>query len=122
MHRYGHGYRIWIDGAHYPFFIPSAYYHHDRFRVGLSIRLGGYYNTGGYYDYYDGASAGTLIGVVESVDYRRGTFVIRNDATGSFVTVVMTGRSFDVRPGDYVRLSGDWTRSGVFQAYDIYFN
>lgn len=121
-YRHGHGYHVWIHGVHYPFFIPSAYYHHNRFRVGLFIRLGGYYNNAGYYDYYGGASAGTLYGVVESVDYRRGTFVLRNDATGSFVTVVMTGRSVDVRPGDSVELSGDWTRSGLFQAYDVYFN
>ena len=124
--RHGGGYRVWIAGAHYPFFIPDRYYHHDRFRVGLTINLGGYYNRGGYYDYYDGynagrgTSAGALLGVVESVDYRRGTFVVRNDATGSFVTVIMSRRQEDVRPGDYVEISGDWTRSGLFEAYDVY--
>lgn len=123
--RHGGGYRVWIAGAHYPFFIPDRYYHHDRFRVGLTINLGGYYNRGGYYDYYDGynagvTSAGALRGVVESVDYRRGTFVVRNDATGSFVTVIMSRRQEDVRPGDYVEISGDWTRSGLFEAYDVY--
>ena len=124
--RYGSGYRVWVVGANYPFFVPLAYYRHDRFRVGVSIQLGGYYNPGGYYDYYDGVydgraySRGDLRGVVESVDYRRDTFVVRNDASGSFVTVVARDRRRDdVRPGDYVEIAGDWTRSGVFQAYQV---
>jgi hypothetical protein len=126
VHPYNGGYRVYIVGSPYPFFIPSAYWRYDRFRVGLSIRLGGYYNPLGYYDYYDGYSdnrgysEGTLRGVVESVDYRRDTFVVRNDASGSFVTVVMRDRRDDnVRAGDYVELYGDWTRSGVFQATDV---
>jgi len=99
----------------------------------LTIGLGGYYNPLGYYDYYDGYdrgyndnrgyidsranSGGTLRGTVESVDYRSNTFVIRNEATGSFVTIEMRQRLTDVKAGDYVELSGDWTRSGVFEAY-----
>lgn len=121
-HRHGNGYRVYIVGVPYPFFVPDAYWRHDRFRVGLSIRLGGYYNDLGYYDYYDGRgySSGGIRGIVESVDYRRDTFVVRNEATGSFVTVVMRDRRPDnVRAGDYVELYGDWTRSGVFQAYDV---
>lgn len=117
--RYGGGYRVWIHGASYPFYIPLAHYRHDRFRVGLSIHLGGYYNPLGYYDYYDGTSDGELRGTVESVDYRDDTFVVRNDATGSFVTVVARDRGTDVRPGDYVELSGEWTRGGAFQAWDV---
>lgn len=125
--RYGNGYRVWVIGAPYPFYVPLSHWHRDRFRIGLTIGIGGYYNPGGYYDYYDGyydgynraASRGELRGVVESVDYRRDTFVVRNDATGSFVTVVMRDRRGDVRAGDYVEVSGDWTRSGVFTAYDV---
>jgi hypothetical protein len=127
MHRYGGGYRVWIIGAPYPFFVPDAYYHRNRFRVGLTIRLGGYYNPLGYYDYYDGYgsydrrphSSATLRGVVESVDDRRGTFVIRNEATGSFVTIGARDRRRDVRPGDYVEVYGGWNRSGLFDAYDV---
>jgi len=128
------GFRIWIGGAPFPFFVPSAFYYRNHFRLGLTIGLGGYYNPLGYYDYYDGYdggyygydrgyydargySNGTLRGTVESVDYRRNTFVIRNEATGSFVTIEMRQRLTDVRAGDYVELSGDWTRSGVFEAY-----
>ena len=121
VRRHGGGYRVWVHGARYPFFIPSAHYHRDRFRVGLMISLGGYYNRRGYYDYYDGRSysRGELRGVVESVDYRRDTFVVRNEATGSFVTVVNRDRRREVRPGDYVEIYGDWTRSGFLRAYDV---
>lgn len=122
--RYGGGYRVWVGGAPYPFYVPLSHWRHDRFRVGLVINLGGYYRDG-YYDYYDGydyraTSRGDLRGVVESVDYRRDTFVVRNEASGSFVTVVARDRrARDVRPGDYVELSGSWTRGGVFSAYDV---
>lgn len=124
VHRHGRGYRVYVHGARYPFFVPDRYYHRDRFRIGLSIRLGGYYNPGGYYDYYDGryaSSRADLTGVVESVDYRRNTFVMRNDATGSFVTVFMRDRDArrELRSGDYVEVYGDWSRNGLFQAYDI---
>ncbi|MEA2571289.1 MAG: hypothetical protein QOI24_3290 [Acidobacteriota bacterium] len=125
--RYNGGYRVWIVGAPYPFFIPEARFRlFPHFGIGLDIRLGGYYNSAGYYDYYDGPagvySEGSLRGVVETVDYRRGTFVLRDDRSGNFVTSVMTGgdrRWDDLRPGDYVEVSGDWTRSGVFQAYRL---
>jgi hypothetical protein len=124
---YRGGYRVWVGGAPYPFFIPSSYWHRDRFRVGLFINLGGYYNPLGYYDYYDdyydgrATSAGYLRGVVESVDHRGDTFVIRNEATGSFVTVVTRDRRDQVRAGDYVELDGHWARSGVFQARRVEF-
>jgi hypothetical protein len=129
VYPYGGGYRVWLTGCQYPFYIPAFYYNRSRFRVGVSIALGGYYNSRGYYDYYDGyddgyydnrTSRGELRGVVESVDYRRETFVVRNEATGSFVTVVMRDRGRDpVRSGDYVELGGDWTRSGLFEAYRV---
>lgn len=118
--RHGDIYRVWVSGAHYPFHIPKAHYHRDRFRVGVVVNLGGYYNPRGYYDYYDGRSysRGALRGTVESVDYRRDTFVVRNSATGNYITVVSRDRRFDVRPGDFVELYGGWSR-GVFQANDI---
>jgi hypothetical protein len=120
FHRHGNGYRVWVHGAPYPFFVPLSHWHHDRFRVGLMIRLGGWYNDAGYYDYYDGRSSGELYGIVESVDYRRNTFVVQNEATGSFVTVYTRDYEADrLRPGDVVELYGDWTRSGVFQARDV---
>jgi hypothetical protein len=130
VYPYGGGYRVWLTGCQYPFYIPSSHYHRDRFRIGLTIALGGIYNSRGYYDYYDDydrdryydvrSSRGELRGVVESVDYRRETFVVRNEATGSFVTVIHGDRGRDpVRAGDYVELGGDWTRSGAFEAYRV---
>ena len=116
---YRGGYHVWVGGARYPFFVPHSYYNRNRFRIGLMINLGGYYNPAGYYDYYDGRSRGDLRGTVESVDYRRDTFVVRNDATGSFVTVISRDRRQNLRPGDYVEVEGAWTRSGVFTAYDV---
>ena len=130
VHRHGSGYRVFIHGSRYPFFIPLSHYHRDRFRVGLFINLGGYYNPLGYYDYYDYGrydsryydrrTRGEIRGTVESVDYRRNTFVIRNEATDSFVTVIDRERREDIRPGDYVELYGEWSsRSGVFEARDV---
>lgn len=121
VHRHGDGYRVWVHGAHYPFYVPARYYHRDRFRIGLMIRIGGWYNDRGYYDYYDGRrSSAEIYGVVESVDYRRNTFVVSNEATGNFVTVVARGREADrLRAGDYVELDGQWTRSGYFEARDV---
>ncbi|HEX2123677.1 MAG TPA: hypothetical protein VHL59_18755, partial [Thermoanaerobaculia bacterium] len=122
---YRGGYHVWIGGAPYPFFIPSAHYHRHRFRIGVVIGLGGYYNPLGYYDYYDQpysystSARGEMSGTVESVDYRRSTFVMRNDATGSFVTIHSRDRNVDVRPGDYVEVRGNWRRSGLFEAYDV---
>jgi hypothetical protein len=136
--RFGSGFRVWIVGAPYPFFIPEARFRlFPHFRVGLSIRLGGYYNPLGYYDYYDGPYdggsyydgysspayvSGDLTGIVESVDYRRGTVLIRDRGSDRIVSVVMRGddpRFGDFRIGDYVELSGDWTRIGTFEAYRI---
>lgn len=123
------GFRVYVAGAPFPFFVSDAFYRLNHWRVGVTIGLGGYYNPAGYYDYYDGPydgyngggaySAGALRGTVESVDYRRDTFVVRNEATGSFVTVASRSRRDSVRPGDFVEISGDWTRSGIFDAYRV---
>ena len=84
------GYRIWVDGGRFPVWIPEARISlFPRLRVGLSLRFGGYYDPLGYleaYDYYNDGyygggyggsaySSGLLRGVVETVDYRRGTLV-----------------------------------------------
>ena len=125
VERYRGGYNVWIGGGQYPFFIGADRWSRFPVRVGLSIRLGGYWNPSGYYDVYDVgsyATAGNLHGVVETVDYRRGTLVMREDVSGSFVTVVMRGndpRFGGLRQGDYIDLTGAWNRSGVFDAYNV---
>lgn len=132
---YGGGYHVWLDGAAYPFHVPRAYWSPDRFRVGVTIGLGGYYNPLGYYDYWDGyrhrspyyrgsrgLSDPDLLGVVDRVDYARDTFVIRDDATGELFTIVLRNRRESLPGvGDYVAVRGDWTTQGYFRAYDVDF-
>lgn len=131
IERWNGGYRVWLGGLSYPYFVPEARFRAFGWRVGLSIHLGGFWNPLGYYDYYDAGpygyypttvtSTGYLRGVVDSVDYRRGSLVIRDDASGNFVTVMMRGSDprFDsLRNGDYVDLSGDWVR-GYFEALSV---
>jgi hypothetical protein len=123
------GYRVWVDGGRFPVWIPEARISlFPHLRLGLSLNFGGYYDPRGYleaYDYYNdgygygnvGAySSGILRGVVETVDYRRGTLVLRDDVSGSFVTTLIRDRRIEsLRPGDYAEISGDWTRAGVFE-------
>lgn len=134
INRYQHergGYRVWLDGGRFPVWIPEERIGlFPRLRVGLSIRFGGYYDPLGYldaYDYYNDGyygggygrsaySSGLLRGVVETVDYRRGTLVLRDDVSGSFVTTLIRDRRLEsLRPGDYAEIAGDWTRAGVFE-------
>ena len=123
--RFGGGYRVWLGGVAVPFFIPEAHFRRfPRFSVGLDLRLGGYYNPRGYYDYYDAPSytTGGLRGQVESVDLRRGRLIVHDEVSNAFVTVEMRDddrRLDDVRFGDYIELSGDWTRIGTFIAYRV---
>ena len=127
VERFGGGFRVWVGGAPYPFFINGERWSRFPIRVGLGIRLGGYWNPLGYYNAYDVgpyaySTSGDIHGVVESVDYRRGTAVLRDDVSGSFITVLMRGndpRLGDLRTGDYVDLSGAWNRYGVFDAYNV---
>lgn len=132
---YHGGYRVWVGAAPYPFFVASGAWGHYPLRVGLNVSFGGYYNPyygyynvynygpyGSPYGYYNYGTAGDIHGLVQAVDYRRGTAVIRDDVTGSFITVVMRGndpRLGSMRPGDYADLSGSWNRSGVFTAYNV---
>lgn len=135
--RWGGGYRVWVGGAGYPFYVPLAHWSPGRFRIGLSIRLGGYYNPLGYYEYYDGYSDGyragsynssrvyntvELSGIVEDYDYRRRTALIRDDATDALVTVYMRSRDArlnHLRAGDYIELEGGW-KGGLFEAYRVF--
>lgn len=134
---YRGGYRVWIDGARYPFLVPASEFRSNPIRVGRIIDLGGYYNRGGYYDYYcfdcyrrysserrGGEKKfryGTVRGKVESVDEQHGTFIIIAEGNDSPVTVRRgedrgIGR---IRAGDYLEVDGEWTRTGYFDALRI---
>jgi hypothetical protein len=134
------GYRINVDRGGQSYWVPSSHLRGHNLSVGISIRLGGVFRGGlvyvddlgwldGAYGYNDGSGYrdGYLRGVVDRVDYRRGILVLRDNATGRFVTVNMDrldrrsrGADLsDLRRGDSVTLAGDWTRGGVFQAYRV---
>jgi len=140
--RYGNGYRVWVGGATYPFFVPLSYWDPWRFRVGVSINLGGWWNPLGYYDYYDGYTDGyrdsyyrnddyrdgrvyrteQISGRVEDYDYRRRVALIRDDVTDRLVTVYMHSRDArlnHLRPGDYIEIEGGW-KNGIFEAYRVF--
>lgn len=122
------GYRVWIGGGRDAYWVPEARFRLYPLRVGLSVRFGGLWDPLGYWnvDYVGPMSgpyavSGDLSGIVESVDYGRGVLVLRDIASGAFVTVALTGndpRLFDLRRGDFVDLSGVWSR-GLFRAYNL---
>lgn len=140
------GYRVWVGGGRYPYWVPASRLGRHQLRVGIDIRLGGIFN-GSYVDvdalgwpgdpyyndgYYDGGGYnnggyddGYLAGRVERIDYRYGTLLLRDDRSGRTVQVDMRptsgrrGLDFgDVRRGDRIALEGSWDR-GYFHAYRI---
>ncbi|HEY6842527.1 MAG TPA: hypothetical protein VI391_00030, partial [Thermoanaerobaculia bacterium] len=123
---YRGGFRVWIGGAPYPFFVGADLFRHFGIRIGAVLSLGGYWDPLGYYNVYNvgpyAYSQGDLRGVVENVDYYRRTVVVRDDVSGAFVTGSLRGgdpRLGSLRPGDYVDLTGAWDRAGYFNAYNL---
>jgi hypothetical protein len=137
------GYRVHFDGVRESYWIPASRFGrgHD-LRIGASLRLGGIFRGGivnvdvldwnnyGYDPYYGGgytsAGYGGIGGVVERVDYRTGYLLLRDSREGRSFEVDMrdTLRASrvdfgDLRPGDYVELSGSWLRNGTFAAARI---
>jgi hypothetical protein len=130
------GYRVRLDNDSRSYWVPqSAFGNRARdLRVGVSIGLGGVFRGGsiyvdavswpgdgyGYRDGY-GYDGGYLRGVVERVDYRDNALRIRDNRSGRIVTVDVNGRYGrdelrGLRRGDFVELSGQWLRGGVFGA------
>ena len=131
------GYRVWLSGWGYPFFVPYSFWDPFRFRIGLFIGLPAYYDPYGYYSvyggpgayvpgYYDGAYVGTydggrydsgrytsVSGTVQSVDLSSGIVTIEDSRTRRIVSALLPPRDNrvdDIRPGDFIELSGDWVR------------
>jgi len=120
---YNHGYRVWIHGSPYPYYVPAAYWRPGYFNVGMTIRVGGYYNASGWYDYYGDYECNSIAekrmrGVVEDIDYRHGRILL-DVVGGGEVTIDVRDRYEDVRPGDYVVVYGNWNRWGRFVAIDV---
>jgi hypothetical protein len=134
--RENNGYRVRLDRGQ-SFFVPESYYrgHSSNFRLGVSINLGGifrggdiYVDAGGYpvnagYGAYDN---GTIRGVVDRVDYRTGIVWLRDDASGRLIEADMRAagqysrtNAGDLRPGDFVELSGQWVRGNIFAVTQV---
>jgi hypothetical protein len=123
------GYRVQLDRGQ-SFWVPQSTFGNRArdLRVGVSINLGGIFRGGSIYadavswpGQYDGGYAnGFVRGVVERVDYRNGTVWLQDDASGRLITADVNGRSLrNLRPGEYVELSGQWIRGGVFDVANI---
>jgi hypothetical protein len=128
------GYRVWLGGWGYPFFVPYRYYNPYRFHLGLFIGFNAFYDPLGYYNVYDGPpvyssgaydryddrySNSVLRGIVESVDLSSGHVVINDDSSRRVVTALLPPRDRrvdEIRPGDYVEFSGTWVRG---RGYDF---
>jgi hypothetical protein len=133
------GYRVHLDRDSRSFWIPESRFRNGSgLRVGLSLSLGGIFNGGlidvdainypGAYGYaavpvYD---QGYITGVVDRIDYRTNTILVRDEASGRFINVDMrtAGRTSgidarNVQPGDYLTLTGQWDRGGVFEAFRV---
>lgn len=121
---YHGGYRVWLGGWGYPFFVPYRFWDPFRFRVGLFIGFPAFYDPYGYYSvygpgYYGGYSDGyndryrdtTIAGTVQSIDLQSGVVTIDDNRSRRIIAALLPPRDNrvdDIHPGDYVVLSGDW--------------
>jgi hypothetical protein len=127
------GYRVNLDRGGYSYWVPSSRLGGRNLSVGINVNLGGVFRGGVIYVDDLGWPDRTVVvqgravrGVVDRVDYRRGILEIRDESSGRRVTVDMVrvdrrGRVGldDLRRGDYVTISGDWSRGGIFEAYRV---
>lgn len=125
------GYRVYLDQDQRSFWVPASRLDRE-LRVGLNVGFGGIFNGGlvtvdavtwpdavGYGNGYGRGNRQTvaLSGFVQRVDYRAGTFWVRDGRT--VTRVVANGNLRSVRRGDRVALEGRWQRDGDFTAYRI---
>ncbi|HEX7828149.1 MAG TPA: DUF5666 domain-containing protein, partial [Thermoanaerobaculia bacterium] len=122
---------VQIDNQRHSYWIPASRMRNRRndLRVGVSIVLGGVFR-GGRIDVDNigwaddrGYNDNFVRGTVERIDRRDGVLILRESRGGRTIEVDMTDtrRSnrvdfADLRRGDYVELSGDWSRNGLFVA------
>jgi len=122
------GYRVQLDRGE-SFWVPQAKFGNRArdLRVGVSITLGGVFRGGSIYadavswpDYGYGYREAFVRGLVERVDYRTGTVWLRDNASGRMIAADVNGRSLRaLHRGEYVELSGQWIRGGVFDVARI---
>ncbi|MEA2329108.1 MAG: hypothetical protein QOE68_4067 [Thermoanaerobaculia bacterium] len=123
------GYRVQLDRGQW-FWVPQSTFGNRArdLRVGVSITLGGIFRGGSIYadavswpgQYGNGYDQGFIRGVVDRVDYRTGTVWLRDAASGRLIAADVNGRSLrTLRRGEYVELTGQWIRGGVFDVARI---
>ena len=123
------GYRVQLDRGGYSYWVPERALR-DRsrdFRVGVSVRFGGIFRGGVIIvDVVDWAGIDRLRGTVERIDDRAGILLLREERTGRLIRADLDGnvrhRPFDhhnLQRGDFVVLSGHWTRGGGFDVDGI---
>jgi len=129
---YHGGYRVWLGGWGYPFFVPYRFYDPFRFRIGLFVGFNAFYDPLGYYSVYgwpgyypgyypyayppaayvgtyrdgnyDGYNDSVVRGVVESIDLHTGLVVLNDEASRRSVTAILPPRD---RRVDEIRV-GDY--------------
>ena len=136
---YRGGYRVFLGGWRYPFFVPYRYYDPFRFRLGLFIGFNAFYDPLGYYSVYgwppaypyppvyrdgrdgrddDQYNNSALSGTVRSVDLQSGIVVINEDRSRRDIPALLPPRDRrvdEIRPGDYIELTGEWVRGRNYQ-------
>jgi hypothetical protein len=120
------GYRVQLDRGR-SFWAPESRFGNRArdLRAGVSITFGGVFRGGAFSvdavswpDQYDrGYANGFVRGVVERVNYRSGTILVRDNASGRLITAQIASRN--LRAGQYVELTGQWIRGGVFDVAQI---
>jgi hypothetical protein len=135
------GYRVYLDRGRDSFWIPASHMRNrgNDLRVGISIVLGGIFRGGridvdavswpndrGYDNRNYERGRDSVSGVVERIDERRAVLLLRDTSSRRTIEVDMRDTRndrrvdlSDLRRGDYVRLSGDWERGGLFDAERI---
>lgn len=129
------GYRLRLDRDDTWYWVPDSYFRGHAPRAGLSVTLGGIFRGGAVvvdavtwpdaygYQYRQAPPpirAELMRGIVERVEYRRGIAWIRNDLNGRLIEVDLRGDrrgrfdAGDLHRGDFVELTGNWVRGGVF--------
>ncbi len=131
--------RIGLSVRFGAFWNSAGYYNvydYGSYGGGYGGGYGGAYGTGTYGGGYGGAYGGgyrdgygagyretsILQGYIDRFDDSNGSLVVRADSSGRYFTVLLRGDDPQFRylqPGDWVTLSGIWTRGGYFEAYRI---
>jgi len=141
IHHERDGYRIELDRGNDSFWVPERALRNrgGDLRIGVSVRLGGIFRGGviivDAVDWPPVAPFPTrrlhddvLRGTVVRIDARNALMIVREERSGRLVHVDVMQSDHDwnrphdfddLRRGDFVVLSGDWTRGRDFNAYRI---